>query len=201
MSAIQQGRYDALLRRVADLKGQGSMVHDALGELFPVLDVENTPTELLYLMGTKVAQGAFQVTGDVGFFQRIQLFNPADSSFILTITDVTYAGAATATYNATPTNSILPDNQLGTTAFNDTRAGIAIPVGEIRTSAVAATPTAGRWQTRLLANVSLIESNPRGIIVLAPGAAYEVGLNKTNTIQNTGFRWRERLAEPSELNF
>jgi len=201
MTTIQQSRYDALLRRVADLKGQGSMVHDALGELFPTIDVENTPSELLYLMGTRMAMGGEEITAGVGFFPRIQLLNPVGSGFLMTITDIITSGNIIQTYHATTTLSILATAPLGVTGFLDTRGGVEVPVGQIRTSTTAATGTVGRWRFRLLSAADLHEVNPKGIAVLSPGAAYEVGGQTTNQVQRTAFRWRERVAEPSELNF
>ncbi len=44
---LQQNRYDQLIRRVGGIIGPGSKVVEALGELFPVIDVENVPGELL----------------------------------------------------------------------------------------------------------------------------------------------------------
>jgi len=57
VTELQQNRYDQLLRRVGDLKGPGSKVNDVLQELFPTIDVENVPGELLFLMGTHIGLG------------------------------------------------------------------------------------------------------------------------------------------------
>ena len=63
MTEIQQGRYDALVRRVADLKGPGSKVNDMLEELFPVFDVEKLPSELYRLANIDLCFGGAGIAG------------------------------------------------------------------------------------------------------------------------------------------
>ena len=86
MTELQQNRYDRLLRRVGGLIGAKSMVNDALGELFPMLEVENVPGELLALLGTQLGWCSASLGPSVGNFNHHQLFNPADSGVVITVT-------------------------------------------------------------------------------------------------------------------
>lgn len=198
MSAIQQNRYDALLRRVADLKGPGSKVNDALTELFPMIDVENVPGELLILGGTDICFGAGSLTSAVGESPRVQVFNPADSGKIATVTSCVISVLVLTTLRWTVSLSALSTG-VGVQRFRDSRRGATRrpTCGIFQQSSVAQTDSVGR--AILDANRSLTLEDPNGIAVLAPGTGFEVGTTSTNDRIDATFNWRERVAEPSEL--
>jgi len=197
---LNQSRYDQLLRRIGDLKGQGSKVSTVLEDLFPVLDVENVPIEMLALMGTRVAFGTMS-RGPSGLdVQRIQLFNPIGSQQLVTITKVDVTSELAQQINYGVVTTALATNP-ATQRFRDSRFGLTNrPVAEIRFDGSGAiTPVQAIVTVEASVNQAL--TDPNGIAVLSEG----FGLQFTSTIFGTGltctFQWRERVAEPSELNF
>lgn len=199
MTELQQSRYDSLMRRVGDLKGPGSKVNDVLEELFPVLDVEQVPGELLILAGTDLCVGAGSIAGAVGEVGRIQLFNPVGSGKIMTVTTVisSFTGNSTMRLGI----SVTPlTNGVGTETFRDTRrAGASQPTGQIRTVSSVAFANA-TWQFAVLANRPQFIHDPNGIVVLSEGFGIDTSPADTVLFTLATFMWRERLAEPSELN-
>jgi len=199
-SELQQNRYDQLVRRVGGIIGPGSKVSEALTELFPVIDVEQVPLELLFLAGTTLGQGATNQSNLAGNLNHSQLFNPVRSGQLIVPTYVSvFSGTAqiieyttTITPLTTETGNVIP---------RDTRAGLAAPVvGQTReVQQVGGLPETG--VIRLLANVQFVLRNEGGLFVLAPGT----GLTFANTTANTdllmNYMWRERVALESELNF
>lgn len=197
MTELQQSRYDQLLRRVGDLKGPGSKVGEVLTELFPVFDVENLPAELYVLGQTDVCFGGTTITAAVGESGGIQLFNPADSSKIITLQSVIVSATATDTIRWGTTNIALTAG-VGTERFRDTRRGITpAPIGQVRQeSQVALIGNSGR--ARLLAHTPLILNDQNSAAVLAPDTGFEIGQTITNVPFFVTFYWRERVSEPSE---
>ena len=203
MSEIQQGRYDALLRRVADLKGPGSKVNDVLEELFPMFDVENLPGELYILAQTDLCFGGGRTDGIVAQAGRAQLFNPEGSGKVLTITEVGFSvGALGITRWGRRDTPLTTDLQ--TQLFRDTRKAAAgvlnLPTGQIRVQTSVALANA-TGQTFVPSATPLILSDKNGIAVLGPNTGFEIGTSSTNQQESFYFNWRERVAEPSETNF
>jgi len=200
VSQLQQNRYDQLLRRVGDLKGPGSKVSDALTELFPTIDVENVPGELLALMGTRIGFGSATVTSAAGETPRIQVFNPVGSGKLVTVTRV-YITGQTIQVIRWAIATIALTTGVGTELFRDSRHPLTTrPTAQMRTDSTVAFTDAG-GQFRLLANVPAYLEDTNGVAVLAPGAGFEVGNTSTASTLLVTFDWRERVAEPSELNF
>jgi len=196
---IQQNRYDRLLRRVAGIIGPGSKVSEVLAELFPMIDVENVPSELLILMGTNTAFGGGSIQGAAGENPKLGLFNPAGSNTIITITDV-YMNQSTT--NATVRWGLNVNqlaNQITTQQFTDTRRAIAnLPVGQVGTeSAVAFAP--GTGQLRLDADQLLHLEGKNDVAMLRPGMGFVIGTAFLTSTQFTTFYWRERTMEASEV--
>jgi len=199
VSAIQQNRWDQLLRRAADLKGPGSKVNDALTELFPTFDVEHLPAELYLLGGTRLCFGSSTSTGAAGESGRVQLFNPVGSGKLLTVTSFIASAASITIIRFGVT--LTPLAAVSTQLFRDTREIVpALPTGVIGgVSSVALAPATGQF--RVLANTAKQIEDPNGIMVLAPGTGLEVGSSVNQIAMNCTFFWRERVAEPSEINF
>lgn len=203
MSQLQQGRYDALLRRVADLKGPGSKVNDVLEELFPMFDVENMQPELFILAQTDLCYGGAVIAAVVGESIRGQLFNPVGSGKILTVTQAGYGATGNSVVRWGRQDNAI-STRFTTELFRDTRkqtgAVLSLPVGQIRgESSVALANATG--QTRLTANVGFVLQDANGVTILAPGTGFEIGQQAQNVGGHFYFYWKERVAEPSELNF
>lgn len=197
---LQQNRYDQLIRRVGGLIGPGAKVSEVLGELFPVLDVENMPGELMFLAGWRLAYGSIAVTGAAGENPRAQIFNPVDSGKIMTVSSVVIGTTQTQSIRWT-TNALPLTTGVGTERIRDTRAGtIQRPVGQIRRdSTVVITDATG--QLRLPNGAIFVLKDPNDLAVLAPGAGFEVGGQTVASTISVTFYWRERVAEASELSF
>jgi len=200
MTEIQQNRYDQLIRRVNNIVAPGSMVSDALSELFPTIDVERVPGELLILGGTDICMGAATVGPLAANAPRMQVFNPVDSGMLITITTCIISVGSTLKVRIATTNTPLT-SLISTQVFRDRRRLItARPIGEFRTDLTAAF-TDANMLFRLTANAPFLLFDPNGLAVLPPGSGYEIGTDTDNSILDTSFIWRERVAEPAELNF
>lgn len=198
-SDLQQTRYDQLIRRVGAIVGPGSKVAEALSELFPVIDVERVPGELLLLGGTNLCIGAANVTGAVGEVARIQLFNPAGSGKLLSVSSCLISTTATQAIRFA-TSLINLTSNIGTQVFRDRRLTALRPTGQIRTdSTIALTDANGIF--RVLGNTPWVLEDQNTVAVLPPGTGFEVGDSTTNTDLFVTFFWRERVAEQSELLF
>jgi len=196
---LQQTRYDQLIRRVGAIIGPGSKVAEALSELFPVIDVERVPGELLILGGTAICIGTGELTSDVAETPHIQLFNPVGSGKLITVTRFN-TGNATNMQVRYAVNNVARADGLGTERFRDSRLGlVSRPVGQIRSeSLVAFVDQDGAYRPQI--NHLHFVSDENGVAVLSPGFGLEVGNQNTNSLLECTFFWRERVAEQSELN-
>ncbi len=196
---LQQNRYDATMRRVGDLKGPGSKVAEVLSEVFPVVELENIPAELFILGGTGLGFGGGVVDPAVSEFALMQLFNPADSGKILTVTKILVSTLTTDGIRWGMVNAELPGG-IATQRHRDQRWGFTtLPSGEIRTdSALGVSVSTG--QINLLASTPFILEDPNDLAVLPAGFGFEISGLSIDTVIRATFYWRERVAEPSELN-
>lgn len=198
MTELQQNRYDALLRRVGDLKGPGSKVNDVLQELFPTIDVENVPGELLFLMGTRIGWGATAKTPTAGKKAGIQLFNPAASGHLVTVSRVMLSSGTSGNLTWGLVSLALSTNT-GIPRLRDGRVGVGpTGVAELRTSVDAVSLASG--QARVAAGAPVVLEDRNSVSVLSPGTGLSIiGIVDQNII--VSFQYRERVAEPSELTF
>ena len=195
---VQQTRWDRIIRRASGSIGPGSRVSETLSELFPVLDVERVPGELLLLGGTQVAMGASFTAAAVALIPGSMVRNPGGSGNLITITQVAIAsgsvqrGVAGVTLNTFPT--------AGVQTIRDTRRGPAgKPVGQVLSdNALVPGPIFFRFLLDGVTTFVLKDDN--GVAVLAPGTAFAVGGTTANTDLSVGWMWRERPAEESELS-
>lgn len=200
MTEIQQNRYDRLMRRVTNVVGGGAEVYDTLGELFPVLEVEPVLGELLALMGTRLGFGNAIIAAGVGVTPQLQLFNPAGSNTIVTVTNVIVSAAVdqglswsldSTAFTTLLTRGSLRDTRLRETAANATVAEIRVQTSAVPIGAAGAAFIAARRPFQLL--------DENDICVLSPGFGLEFEGTVQTTLQAT-FYWRERTAEPAEVN-
>jgi len=199
VAELQQNRYDQLIRRVGGIIGVGSMVSEAIGELFPMIDVERVPGELLALMGTGLAWGRTITAAAPAENSRSQLFNPPNSGKIIAVTDL---------YVRSSADDVLEVGLLGSSIgaasavprYRDSRFGTTLlPVGELRTDTnVGATPATFRFRAITTESIPLSPHNT--VMVLTPGFGIVVSSGTVNLQLEISYAWRERAAEPSELN-
>jgi len=199
-SEIQQNRYDQTIRRVAGIVGPGSKVAEALAELFPTIDLENLPMELLALGGIRTGSASVRLAGVAAEIPKIQLFNPENSGNIVTVTSIfiSVESAALIEFNTTAVQISTP---VGGEEQRDTRFGIANPTATIilQESSAGGIPTS--WGIELLANTPFTLQDPNGVVVLAPNTGVTVDTAETNRTLLVTFFYRERAAEKAELSF
>jgi len=198
LTALNQNRYDQLLRRVGDLKGPGSKVNDALTELFPMLDVENLPAELQLLAGSRLCMGTGLLgAGGATFFGTMLLRNNAGSGIIARLIEVNVVATAGSIVLGPTQNS---DTPLGGEAFADTRIfgeGTALKIQGSNNNLVFG---ANFWTPRTDADNIYSWSPPSSIAVISPGNAFSVSNGAANVALRVNWLWLERQAQPSELN-
>ncbi len=196
---LQQTRYDQMVRRAGGIIGPGSKVGEVIPEMFPMFDLEDPPAELQVLGGTRMGFGGSTLAAVAAQAGRFQLFNPAGSGHIITVTMwsvQTTSGTHTVRYGVV--NQAIAT--VGTQRFADTRGRFtALPVGQINAvTSVALAPATGQYRA-LGATPNLAHFN-KGIFVLGPGTGLEIGTASVNTVVFGTFHWRERPALESELN-
>ena len=200
MTELQQNRYDKLLRRVGGLIGAKSMVNDALGELFPTLDVETLNAELMLLSSWRLGFSSTAQSPLAANLNHSQIFNPAGSGGITilervdvltkTAQEIRFALATAGLTNLTANH-----------ALRDTREGIlSQPVTQIRdVQQVGGIAQFGIVTLEAAVNFTLEDKN--GLFVLGPGTGVTFATTALNTDLQVTYLWRERVAEASELQF
>lgn len=200
MTQLQQARYDGLLRRVGDLKGGGSKVSEVLSEVFPVVDLENVPAELYALNGWALGFGSTEMPAVAANFRIAQLFNPEGSNQIVVPTLISFSSATAQRIEYDVDSGPLTD-LLASSIPRDTRRGVRAPlVGQVR-QVFQVGSLAPQGQIIIESVVTWVMKDLDGLFVLGPGTGINIGATVTNTDLLVNFHWRERLAEPSELNF
>lgn len=199
MGRIQQSRYDQLLRRTTAQYGGGSKLGEALEDLFPVLEVENLPSELLRAVGWKLGAGQLVVTPAANTRAVIQIFNPPGSGHFVVVTSILFSVTAAAEVRMGPSFDALattsnPGQQ------RDTRAGVlrnTVALIQEEDDALVSTLISNR----ALAQAPVQYTDPNDIAVLAPGTGWRLTTAADDIILLVSFLYRERVAEPEELNF
>jgi len=198
---VQQTRWDRLIRRVSGSIGPGSRVSETISELFPVMDVERVPGELLLLGGTSICHGAGAATGAVGEIPNLILFNPPDSGHLITITQIAVEADVAGRIRC-ELSQATSGAALDTERFREGRLVTAItrPVGQLRS---LSNPSQIEQQCSfdLIADVSTFFSDVNGLAVLSPDTKYVVATVTTASTVRVTFWWREREAQVSELQF
>jgi len=200
VTELQQNRYDQLLRRVGDLKGPGSKVNDALSELFPMIEVEDTVPELLALGGWRLAWQSTERPAAVAAVTAHQLFNPVDSGVIAAVTGISLQSDVN-----TRVQGGINQTPLGGTpirgAFRDSRFGgdrlTTLTTEHIDNLAVG---VAVGWHIHAQALETYLLRDDNGLVVLAPGSGLVFQSTSINVRLTLSWYWRERVAEASELD-
>jgi len=198
---IQQNRYDQLLRRVTGSIGPGSRVSESITELFPMIDVENIPPELLVLAGWDAAFRGTAITASGGDENASQLFNPVGSGKLIVLTKVYIRVSNLSRVNFTMTHTPLTSSN-GFGGHRDNRAGDIVSsaaVGNTRIQTGLVINAGGAIDISTQATEILEDVN--GIAILSPGDGWTVGALTPDITLIVSYFWRERTAESSELNF
>jgi len=198
MTEIQQNRWDRLIRRAAGVVGGGSQVNDTLNELFPVIDVERVPAELLALMQTNLGWCGSALTATLTFFNHHQLFNPPGSGNLVTVTNVSMSAPSTSGIFRFSTFIGSLATSAGNERRRDTRAGIlAELVGQNRTDQSLVSGGLD-YRVNIRNNTHTFLEDQNAIVVLFPGTGLTISTETANIDSVVSFMWRERVFEPSE---
>ena len=199
MGEIQQGRYDRLLRRTTSQVGPGSKVGNALEDLFPMLEVENTPSELLRAVGWKLGAGQTTRNPAAGKQAVVQLFNPSGSRHLIVLTQIILSTNVAAGINSGPSFDALTRASIAGRQ-RDTRDGeLRETVGLIQDEDDALVNNI--LQVFAVNDVYTTITDPNDIAVLSPGTGWRVAVGAINIALRITFLYRERVAEPEELDF
>jgi len=200
MTEIQQNRWDQLVRRVAGVVAGGSQVNDTLNELFPTIDVETLNAELGLLSGWRLAFGSTVQTQLAANLNHSQIFNPVGSGQIVVLERVDLFSAT-----AQRIEFVLALTGLASFTSNpnlrDSRVGITTgPIAQLReVQQVGGLPQVGI--ATIEAGVTFTINEKLGLFVLAPGTGVTFATTIVNSSFNISYLWRERVAQPAELNF
>ena len=198
---LQQNRYDQIMRRVGGMTGPPSKVSEVIPELFPMVDMERVPGELLALGGTFLAMGSQNLTAAVAEMSTVQLFNPAGSGKLMACTRVLASHTSTSTRVQWNIVTVALSTLSTNSRFRDSRfTGTERPSGEVRSESLAASVTRA-GQAFILEDEVLTLEDENSLFVLAPGTGWNIQMANTAQAFFVSFQWRERVALQSELSF
>lgn len=198
MARLQTARLENFIRRWGSIKGPGSVLAETLGDVFPVLDLENLSPENyatagwypFWIFGTVVGVAA-QTSG-------LSLINPVNSTAIVVVDHINIRSEKTTTVSV---GTSLP---LFTTfvsaAARDTRLSARTGVARMGANANVGAVENGLI-LRMVTNVDREITLPHGVATLAPGTQVAVVSAANDNDLTIGFLGHHRLAEPSELSF
>ena len=200
MGRVQTGVFDNLIRRLFSIKGGGSELSETLGDVFPTLDLENLPMELLLLRGWHSFTGFLAVAGVAAQATGLQLINIAVPGNSIVVLDKVIIRAE-ITNNLSFGVNLAPFTTTINTQNIDTRNpqqfNAIARIGSSQDALAAATS----GSIRPVAAIDMILEAPSGLAVLAPGSAFSLISGVDNSDLTVTFFGRERQVEPSELSF
>ena len=199
MGRLQTARLDNFIRRWGSIKGGGSVLSETLGDVFPVLDLENLPAELRLMAGISMVAGSGSATGGVGDLAGLQLINPVGTGVILVLTKfhVRNSTAQAVSCGLTDTLFTATINNRNLDSREEQNFNGAARIG----GSTNAAAQLGDFLVETRANIDRDVDVPQGIAVITPGHAFQLTASATNEVMRATFWSYLRLAEASELNF
>jgi len=162
-----------------------------------MIDVENVPSELLVLSGTRLCMGTLSIAPGVADINQIMLRMPGGTGAIATIHSVSVFASLAQRIVLGPTQNTYANP--GVEAFTDGRI-----FGQGTTAQVLGEGLLVQGSTFFeIRNDSVrtdVFTPPRGFSVITPGNAFSVSCVIVNSRLTVSFLWSERVAQPSELN-
>lgn len=198
MGRLQTARLENFIRRWGSIKGPGSVLSETLGDVFPVLDLENlTPENQLtagwypfFTFGTTVGVAA-QTAG-------ASLINPAGTGSIVVVDAINISVESGG--NVTIGTSLPLFTEVINSAARDTRAAARSGVARLGANANTGAQEIGMI-LEVTVDIDRFLTLPNGVAILGPGSQLAVVAVTVNKNLTVGFSGRQRVAEPSELSF
>ena len=199
MGRLQTARLENFIRRWGSIKGGGSILSETLGDVFPILDLENLTPENHLTAGWNLFCGQATVVGVAAQLAGLQLTQPAGRTSLVVvdkiIVNAELAQDITFGVNLTPRASIINTNN------KDTRNAQAFNANAIITGNANMGVAALGGIIAVAAATDRELEAPNGLGVLGPGGSFSVVCATVNSDLTVTFFGRERQAEPSELSF
>jgi len=192
---LQSTRYDRLVRRVMNLVGEPAIVTGVLPDVFPVIELENLPPELLALTGWKLGTQNTDLAPGAGNIANSIIRNPPGSGQMTVVESALVWTSTSGEINW----SLLPPD-VGTfdsrLVFRDRRftGDLATEVRDL--VAGVAGLVHGKIHTANNAQVEIAPVN--GLAVLFPGDALAFRTVTVNVRLTVTYFARERPFEQSE---
>ena len=200
MGRLQTARLENFIRRWGSIKGPGSVLSETLGDVFPVLDLENLTAENMAVAGWSLWSGSTNVTGGVAQFGAASVINPVGSGAIVVVDALTTHSGTLQAYLMGISNLTLLTSVINT-INRDTRINAIFQGNATLGASTNAAGAVGDAAFRCRANIDRVMLIPHGLAVLGPGRQFQVTSQAANTATFYTFYGRVRLAEPSELSF
>jgi len=198
MGRLQTARLENFIRRWGSIKGPGSVLSETLGDVFPVLDLENLTPENQLTAGWELFWAFGTVIGVSAQLGGASIINPAGSGNIVVVDSIIFRteGATNITIGSslplfTAVGNVVPRDTRGPAFSGKARFGANANVGAAENGLLLRVGVAIDRQVEL----------PHSLAVLRPGTQLAVVQSVINLDLTISFIGRARIAEPSELSF
>jgi len=198
MGRLQTARLENFIRRWGSIKGPGSVLSETLGDVFPVLDLENLSPENYLPAGWYPFMIFATAVGVAAQLTGVSVINPANSGSILVVDEVRIRAQSAGTVTFGSAQPLF--TAVANSTQRDTRSAPFSGVARIGADVNVAAVELGLI-VRVAATVDTVVTLPHGVAILAPNSQLAVVASAANIDLTVGFSGRVRVAEPSELSF
>ena len=162
-----------------------------------MIDVENVPSELLLLSGSRLCMGRGTITGDALEFGQSMLRNPGGTGAILRLMLISVFSTTAQTITIGPTQNTYALS--GVEAFSDGRIFGQGTVGKVLLESLL-TIGSNFFHFQVNGADTVFFRPPVAFSIITPGTAFSVSTTNDVTQLDVSYFWVERVAQPSELN-
>jgi len=162
-----------------------------------MIDVENVPSELLLLSGSRMCVGRGTITGDALEFGQSMLRNPGGTGAILRLMLISVHSTTAQTIAIGPTQNTYALS--GVEAFSDGRIFGQGTVGKVLLESLL-TIGSNFFHFQVNGADTVFFRPPVAFSIITPGTAFSVSTTNDVTQLDVSYFWVERVAQPSELN-
>lgn len=197
MAEIQAPQLGEAVRRRFHLAGESRSPSELSDSIVATVVLENDRPEYHALYGGRIASGRASQGATAGVYSYTQLFNPAGSGVIAVCECINVQVTADPFIMR---QAVAIGSAVTSIGFRDFRFPVQAPTCQVREGQDAASigTIIGQPTFNVLSGTTLYGVWPHAII-LAPGTGIGVRTNGTNLSIFGAFVWRERAADPFEL--